>query len=81
VENGGAGRGGGVESIHILIKSHLSSRYHYSVYYLRMGNRSSSSNGTSTNNMVKYVESDGEWMELMEQSKEKLVVVDFTASW
>ena len=31
--------------------------------------------------MVKYVESDGEWMELMEQSKEKLVVVDFTASW
>jgi thiol:disulfide interchange protein len=43
-----------------------------------MGNRSSSSKGTS---MVKYVESDGEWMELMEQSKEKLVVVDFTASW
>ncbi|KAL3766184.1 hypothetical protein ACHAWO_013162 [Cyclotella atomus] len=31
--------------------------------------------------MVKYVESEGEWMALMEQSKEKLVVVDFTASW
>jgi thiol:disulfide interchange protein len=31
--------------------------------------------------MVKFVESEGEWMELMEQSKEKLVVVDFTASW
>jgi hypothetical protein len=49
-----------------------------------MGNRSSSSEGTTTattTNMVKYVESDGEWMELMEQSKEKLVVVDFTASW
>eukprot|EP00956_Cyclotella_meneghiniana_P009475 scaffold13103_cov77-Cyclotella_meneghiniana.AAC.4 len=31
--------------------------------------------------MVKYVGSEGEWMALMEQSKEKLVVVDFTASW
>ncbi|KAL7488969.1 hypothetical protein ACHAW6_014550 [Cyclotella cf. meneghiniana] len=31
--------------------------------------------------MVKYIESEGEWMELMETSKEKLVVVDFTASW
>mmetsp|Transcript_13242 Transcript_13242/g.20963 ORF Transcript_13242/g.20963 Transcript_13242/m.20963 type:complete len:106 (+) Transcript_13242:84-401(+) len=31
--------------------------------------------------MVKFVESEGEWMALMEQSKEKLVVVDFTASW
>lgn len=31
--------------------------------------------------MVKYIESEGEWMALMEQSKEKLVVVDFTASW
>ncbi|KAL3804085.1 hypothetical protein HJC23_006476 [Cyclotella cryptica] len=30
--------------------------------------------------MVKYIESEGEWMELMETSKEKLVVVDFTAS-
>ncbi|KAL7543419.1 hypothetical protein ACHAXR_012714 [Thalassiosira sp. AJA248-18] len=31
--------------------------------------------------MVKFVESEGEWAELMEQSKTKLVVVDFTASW
>lgn len=31
--------------------------------------------------MVKFVESEGEWMALMEESKEKLVVVDFTASW
>lgn len=31
--------------------------------------------------MVKFIESEGEWMELMEKSKEKLVVVDFTASW
>ncbi len=31
--------------------------------------------------MVKFVESEGEWMELMEKSKEQLVVVDFTASW
>lgn len=31
--------------------------------------------------MVKHVESEGEWAELMEQSKEKLVVVDFTATW
>ena len=31
--------------------------------------------------MVKYVESEGEWAELMEQSKGKLLVVDFTASW
>mmetsp|Transcript_10311 Transcript_10311/g.15533 ORF Transcript_10311/g.15533 Transcript_10311/m.15533 type:complete len:104 (+) Transcript_10311:78-389(+) len=29
--------------------------------------------------MVKYVESEGEWMALM--NEEKLVVVDFTASW
>ena len=31
--------------------------------------------------MVKMIKSQGEWMELMEQSKEKLVVVDFTATW
>lgn len=31
--------------------------------------------------MVKYVESEGEWAELMEKSNEMLVVVDFTASW
>ena len=31
--------------------------------------------------MVKMIQSEGEWMELMEQSKEKLVVVDFTATW
>mmetsp|Transcript_16688 Transcript_16688/g.30290 ORF Transcript_16688/g.30290 Transcript_16688/m.30290 type:complete len:106 (-) Transcript_16688:188-505(-) len=31
--------------------------------------------------MVKYVESEAEWTELMEQSQGKLVVVDFTASW
>mmetsp|Transcript_47831 Transcript_47831/g.101613 ORF Transcript_47831/g.101613 Transcript_47831/m.101613 type:complete len:106 (+) Transcript_47831:135-452(+) len=31
--------------------------------------------------MVKLIESEGEWAALMEQSKEKLVVVDFTASW
>jgi len=31
--------------------------------------------------MVKYVESEGEWAALMEQSNEKLIVVDFTASW
>ncbi|KAL7538793.1 hypothetical protein ACHAWF_006216 [Thalassiosira exigua] len=31
--------------------------------------------------MVKLVESEGEWAELMEKSNEKLVVVDFTASW
>ena len=31
--------------------------------------------------MVKFVESEGEWMELMEKSKSQLVVVDFTASW
>eukprot|EP01082_Thalassiosira_pseudonana_P008212 g7358.t1 g7358 contig24:427857-428389(-) len=31
--------------------------------------------------MVKFVESEGEWMALMEESKSKLVVVDFTASW
>eukprot|EP00578_Thalassiosira_sp_NH16_P003601 CAMPEP_0181134454 /NCGR_PEP_ID=MMETSP1071-20121207/32097_1 /TAXON_ID=35127 /ORGANISM="Thalassiosira sp., Strain NH16" /LENGTH=105 /DNA_ID=CAMNT_0023220975 /DNA_START=185 /DNA_END=502 /DNA_ORIENTATION=+ len=31
--------------------------------------------------MVKYVESEGEWAELMEKSKTSLVVVDFTASW
>lgn len=31
--------------------------------------------------MVKFIESEGEWMALMESSKEKLVVVDFTASW
>jgi thiol:disulfide interchange protein len=36
---------------------------------------------TTQAKMVKFVESEGEWMELMEQSKEKLVVVDFTASW
>ena len=29
--------------------------------------------------MVKFVESEGEWMALM--NEEKLVVVDFTASW
>lgn len=32
-----------------------------------------------TINMVKHVESEGEWMALM--NEEKLVVVDFTASW
>lgn len=31
--------------------------------------------------MVKLVESEGEWAELMEKSKSQLVVVDFTASW
>ena len=31
--------------------------------------------------MVKFVESEGEWAELMEKSNEMLVVVDFTASW
>jgi thiol:disulfide interchange protein len=34
-----------------------------------------------TTTMVKFVESEGEWMALMEESKSKLVVVDFTASW
>ncbi len=34
---------------------------------------------TETIKMVKYVESEGEWMALM--NEEKLVVVDFTASW
>ena len=34
---------------------------------------------TILSKMVKYVESEGEWMALM--SEEKLVVVDFTASW
>lgn len=29
--------------------------------------------------MVKNIESEGEWMELM--NEEKLVVVDFTAGW
>ena len=31
--------------------------------------------------MVKFIESEGEWMALMESSKEKLVVVDFFATW
>jgi thiol:disulfide interchange protein len=31
--------------------------------------------------MVKYIESKEEWDALMEESKSKLVVVDFTASW
>ena len=31
--------------------------------------------------MVKTVESEGEWAELVEQSTRKVVVVDFTASW
>jgi thiol:disulfide interchange protein len=30
---------------------------------------------------MKYINSEGEWMELMEESKTKLVVVDFTATW
>merc|ERR1719310_1156664 len=36
---------------------------------------------TSGKTMVKFVESEGEWAELMEKSKSQLVVVDFTASW
>lgn len=43
--------------------------------------REKNRNSATTSNMVKFVESEGEWKELMEQSKEKLVVVDFTASW
>mmetsp|Transcript_21362 Transcript_21362/g.39914 ORF Transcript_21362/g.39914 Transcript_21362/m.39914 type:complete len:106 (-) Transcript_21362:121-438(-) len=31
--------------------------------------------------MVKYIESQEEWSDLMEKSKTKLVVIDFTASW
>jgi len=31
--------------------------------------------------MVKYIEDMSEWAALMETSKSKLVVVDFTASW
>jgi hypothetical protein len=31
--------------------------------------------------MVAFINSEGEWMELMEKSKTQLVVVDFTASW
>lgn len=31
--------------------------------------------------MVQKIESEGAWAALMEQSKEKLVVVDFTATW
>jgi len=31
--------------------------------------------------MVKEIGNEEEWADLMEQSMEKLVVVDFTASW
>eukprot|EP00588_Corethron_pennatum_P013474 CAMPEP_0194276072 /NCGR_PEP_ID=MMETSP0169-20130528/8752_1 /TAXON_ID=218684 /ORGANISM="Corethron pennatum, Strain L29A3" /LENGTH=105 /DNA_ID=CAMNT_0039019699 /DNA_START=82 /DNA_END=399 /DNA_ORIENTATION=+ len=31
--------------------------------------------------MVMYIKTDEEWSKLMELSKDKLVVVDFTASW
>eukprot|EP00566_Odontella_aurita_P024797 CAMPEP_0113566594 /NCGR_PEP_ID=MMETSP0015_2-20120614/22807_1 /TAXON_ID=2838 /ORGANISM="Odontella" /LENGTH=105 /DNA_ID=CAMNT_0000468895 /DNA_START=113 /DNA_END=430 /DNA_ORIENTATION=+ /assembly_acc=CAM_ASM_000160 len=31
--------------------------------------------------MVRFVETEEEWAELMEKSKTNLVVVDFTASW
>eukprot|EP01083_Nonionella_stella_P255865 877635_1 len=31
--------------------------------------------------MVNYIKTDAEFQELMEKSKEKLVVIDFTASW
>uniref|UniRef100_A0A7S2WLZ4 Thioredoxin n=1 Tax=Eucampia antarctica TaxID=49252 RepID=A0A7S2WLZ4_9STRA len=31
--------------------------------------------------MVKYIETDAEFQELMEQSSSKLVVIDFTATW
>ena len=30
---------------------------------------------------MKFIESQEEWSALMEESKSKLVVVDFTASW
>ena len=30
---------------------------------------------------MKYIEDKNEWNDLMETSKHKLVVVDFTASW
>ena len=39
------------------------------------------SQGQDFESQVKYVGSEEEWIALMEQSKEKLVVVDFTASW
>ena len=32
-------------------------------------------------NTMKFIESQEEWSALMEESKSKLVVVDFTASW
>mmetsp|Transcript_18976 Transcript_18976/g.38460 ORF Transcript_18976/g.38460 Transcript_18976/m.38460 type:complete len:107 (-) Transcript_18976:554-874(-) len=31
--------------------------------------------------MVKFVETEDEWNALMEESKSRLIVIDFTASW
>merc|ERR1712136_724903 len=33
------------------------------------------------NKMVRYIETEDEWNKLMEISKEKLVIVHFTAKW